>query len=313
MDNETDPVWIDILQGSNTRWLEEAVFVLTALGIKSHVSREEPQDLPQQQNAPGQVQWRLFVPEEEAPRAVSELEAYRVENQQAPPPVPTFQPIDSGWSGVLMFLMVIWALPTFEYISLFGWHWHDLGVMHAGAVKAGEWWRVITALTLHADLPHLLGNSLFGAIFGLLVGRNLGSGLGWLLVLLSAAAGNGLNAWLQADAFRSIGASTANFAALGVSAAYIWRRGYYLPNHNTGRWRRAFAPVFAAIALLAYTGTGGENTDIVAHFTGFACGVCAGLIAAHFNPQRLGRSGQWLAGTAAMLLVAFAWALAGIR
>ena len=36
-------------------------------------------------------------------------------------------------------------------------------------------------------------------LFGLFVGRYLGSGFGWLLVLISGALGNALNAWLRSE------------------------------------------------------------------------------------------------------------------
>jgi rhomboid protease GluP len=199
---------------------------------------------------------------------------------------------------------VIWMLPWLEANWAFAWR--EAGNMDAGQVRNGEWWRCVTALTLHADLGHIIGNSAFGAIFGLFVGRYLGSGFGWLLVLISGAVGNGLNAWIQPDEFRSIGASTATFGALGLGASYVWRRGYF-----KGRgWRRGLTPVFAAIALLAYTGVGGGNTDVVAHFMGFGAGVALGIVAATFDVRRLGVSGQYLAGIAAFGIIIFAWGLA---
>jgi hypothetical protein len=65
--------------------------------------------------------------------------------------------------------------------------------------------------------------------------------------------------------------------------------------------------VFAAIALLVYTGVGGENTDVVAHFMGFAAGVALAILAATFDVRRLGLSGQYLAGLSAAGLILFAW------
>ena len=41
----------------------------------------------------------------------------------------------------------------------------ELGKSQAALVLEGQWWRLITALTLHADLPHVLGNTLFGGFF----------------------------------------------------------------------------------------------------------------------------------------------------
>ena len=290
--DEVDNTWICIARGARAT-LMEASLVLTAVSIEHRIEADDHLCM-------------LLVPTSMARRATSELQKYGQENRYLPPPPRTVFTIDSGWIGVLGYLLVIWMLPWLE--ANWAYAWRDAGNMQAGLVRDGEWWRCITALTLHADLGHIIGNSLFGAAFGLFVGRYLGSGFGWLLVLISGALGNGMNAWIQPDEFRSIGASTATFGALGLGAAYVWRRGYF-----KGRgWRRSLAPVFAAIALLAYTGVGGENTDVVAHFTGFASGVALGMLAATFDVRRLGVSGQYIAGIAAAGLVAIAWGMAPV-
>lgn len=250
--------------------------------------------------------WCLKVPDAEAPVAITHLENYRLENQP-PPAAPVPEQIDNGVLGVLGFLVVIWAIPYFQSTGFLGWDWQVIGRIEAGAVMDGEWWRTITALTLHGDLGHIIGNSAFGAVFGLFAGRFMGSGLAWLLILLGGALGNLVAASLRPAEFMSLGASTATFAALSMSSAFVWRRGYF-----RGRgWRRAFAPVFAAIALLSFTGVGGERTDVLAHFTGFAAGLGLGFWAADWPIRRLGRIGQKLCAFAALGLVLLAWALAG--
>ena len=284
--------WRPIHRGATRRQLMEASLVLTAVDVQHAVVQDEHD-------------WCVRVPDEVAPAAIAHLEKYRLENQPSlPAPVPV--QVDSGWSGVLGFLLVIWAVPFFQANDLFGWDWRSIGRLEAGLVMGGEWWRTITALTLHADLPHILGNSAFGAVFGLFAGRFLGSGLAWLLILTAGAIGNALAASLRPDEFQAIGASTATFAALALSSAFVWRRGYF-----RGRgWRRAFAPIFAAIALLSFTGIGTERTDVLAHFSGFTCGLLLGLWAADWPIRRLGRIGQRLCGGAALLLVVLAWAQA---
>jgi rhomboid protease GluP len=254
-------------------------------------------------------EWCLKVQDADVAAAREELGSYRRENQPQPDHASSLRApnVDSGWLGVFAYLLTIWALPSLEAASAFGWNWREAGVMHAGAVADGQWWRTVTALTLHGDIAHLVGNSLFGAVFGLFVGRYLGSGAGWLLVLLGGAVGNGVNALIQPDVFRSVGASTATFAALALVGSFVWRRGYM----RGWDWRRRFAPVFGGIALLAYTGFGGENTDVMAHLTGFASGFLLGLIAASLDLRRLGVSGQALCGLAAVGLIVWAWALAG--
>jgi membrane associated rhomboid family serine protease len=285
--------WRAIVRGATRRELMEASLVLTAVDVE-HVVVEEQDD------------WCLRVPDTRAPEALAHLENYRLENQPLPPP-PVPEQIDSGLIGVLGFLLVIWAVPFLQAYDVLGWDWRVIGRVDAGRVTDGEWWRVITALTLHADLAHILGNSAFGAIFGLFAGRFLGSGLAWLLILLGGALGNAVAAGMRPDDFRAIGASTATFAALSLSSAFVWRRGYF-----RGRgWRRAFAPLFAAIALLSFTGVGGEQTDVLAHFTGFSVGLLLGLWAAHWPIRWLGRIGQKLCGFAALLLLVSAWLAAG--
>lgn len=247
--------------------------------------------------------WCLWVGVDQAAAANDELGRYGQENRPAPAPPAQPLRIDSGWLGVLGYLLVIWSLPWLESQSALGVDWRAAGVMDAARVSAGEWWRAVTALTLHGDIGHLMANSLFGAVFGLFVGRYLGSGFGWLLVLGGGVLGNLANAAVQSDGFRSLGASTATFAALALVGTYVWRRGYL----RGTSWRRRFAPVFGAIALLAYTGFGGENTDVVAHVTGFLAGSLLGVAAAAIDLRRLGSSGQWLCGAAALVLVTAAW------
>ncbi|MCZ6617030.1 MAG: rhomboid family intramembrane serine protease [Gammaproteobacteria bacterium] len=256
-------------------------------------------------------EWCLYVPVGLELAALEELQSYQLENVPKTVYRPRVVTFDSGWMGVLGYLCIIWLLPSLEAADVFDWDWRGAGLMQAGLVMDGEWWRTVTALTLHADLAHILANSLFGAVFGLFVGRYLGSGFGWLLVLLAGALGNGINAFLQPDMFRSIGASTATFAALGLVAAFVWRRGY----HRALDWRRSFAPLFAAICLLAFTGMGGAdgNTDVLGHFAGFSCGVTFGLLAPSFDIRRLGISGQYLSGCAAVGLIMVAWVLAGMN
>jgi rhomboid protease GluP len=283
-----------IRRGPDRRPLERDSLVLTAIDIDNRIDADG-------------VDWCLWVPFAEAMRANAELEKYAQENRPRLAPRPQVVTIDSGWPGVLCFLLIIWLLPSLEAAATFGWNWRGSGEMNAGLVAAGQWWRTITALTLHADLGHLMGNSLFGAVFGIFVGRHLGSGLGWLLILACGAIGNSLDAWIQPDDFRAIGASTATFAAVAIVGAFVWRRGYY----RAIDWRRSVAPIFAAIAMLAFTGLAGENTDVIAHVMGFSAGLCCGIGAAAFDIRRVGVWRQYLCGIAAIAIVAYAWTMAG--
>jgi len=64
----------------------------------------------------------------------------------------------------------------------------DAGALVAGPTRGGEFWRAVTALTLHLDVGHLLANLGFGTVFGLLAGQLLGAGVAWATVLAAASA-----------------------------------------------------------------------------------------------------------------------------
>ncbi len=248
--------------------------------------------------------WEIWVPVETAQAAAAELAAYRAENTRAGAPRPPVEAIDTGWPGVGAYVAVLLAVFGFLRRDFLGFDWLAAGRLDAGAVSAGEWWRTVTALTVHLDVSHLGSNLAFGGFFGYFVGRHLGNGLGWAAILAAGALGNGLNALVQPATHRSIGASTAVFAAVGILSAYTWRRG--LIRHT---WRARVGPIVAGIALLAYTGTGGENTDIVAHLTGFLAGLGAGALCASPVVPR-GRQAQRAFAYGAAAMLALAWWIA---
>lgn len=145
-------------------------------------------------------------------------------------------------------------------------------------VEGGEWWRPFTSLFLHADVSHLLGNVAIGGIFCVMAAKVLGALRAWPLILLAGTLANALNAWLRyPENFESIGASTATFAALGILAGASSRSAW---RHRSYReFRPLLAPLLAGLMLLAWYGSGGENTDVAGHFLGWTCGALLGALA----------------------------------
>lgn len=284
--------WVCVFSDVNHQPIAEARLVLSAVGIECAVAQVDGA-------------WCLFAPPARSQAARQQLERYRLENlpRRGATPMVVF---DNGWPGVLGCLLVLWMLPALEAWGLFDANLREAGRLDVGQVMQGEWHRVVTALTLHADLAHLIGNSLFGAVFGLLLGRYFGSGFGWLLALGCGILGNAMNVALRPEHFLALGASTAMFASVGLIGAFAWRRGYF-----RGRGlRRGAAPLFGGFALLTFLGLGGINADVLGHVAGFCCGVVVGGAVARFDIRMLGRSGQWLAGALAMATVALSWTAA---
>ncbi len=221
--------------------------------------------------------WQLQVNLENMEEAQRELSEFVEENRNWPPPEHyTKVPLKKSANHKPPTVLLIGTLAIFHAISG-PWSaksdWFSLGAVNTQRIfDHGEWWRCITALTLHADPVHLLGNLFIGGFLVHFLCRTLGTGLGWLLVLLSGAFGNFLNVAVHGPNHHSVGFSTAVFGTIGILTA---RQG--ISKHKLSI-KEILLPFAAGAALLAFLGTEGENTDLGAHLFGFLAGVPLGLI-----------------------------------
>lgn len=248
----------------------------------------------------------LLVPAEHSADAVEQLQLYDEEN----PPVVTRPQkrvtYQNAVPGVFGYFLVVCVIAGLAGYSFFGYDWFAAGRVDGNLIRNGEWWRPITALTLHSGARHLLGNLVFGIFFGIFAGRLLGSGVAWLAIVVAGAMGNATNMLLLESTHRSIGASTAVFAALGLLAGFVWR-GQLMAQD---RWSYRYGPVVGGLALLMFTGTGGPDTDIGAHLLGFVCGFGIGMLLTVLGPVPTDARRQTVAGSIALAIVASAWFVA---
>lgn len=171
---------------------------------------------------------------------------------------------------------------------------------------ASEPWRTITALTLHADSAHLVSNLAFGIFcFGAVAGR-FGNGVGGLMVLSAAALGNLATGIWQGSANSSLGASTALFAAMGLSAGALAAERARLG----GVWARPAVPVGVALCFLAYLGVGGASVSTSAHVFGSLAGLVTGGGLGLFVKGRLPSWTQLACGTLSLAMILAAWGMA---
>ena len=241
----------------------------------------------------------VYVPPMYEGVALHEIQA--VERER---PVPIFvPPARENRAGVLLFLLllVIWhglrwgwfsvhlpsppfPLAAEDWAGRFGLDVYRARVLH-------EWWRAVTALTLHADTQHIFSNAIFGLFFFVPLCRRAGLGLGLALALAGGIFGNIGNALTREAHVISLGFSTALFGAMGslcaLSAADVVRH-YLRFAHMDGSGgpsgdafglaitlvRRLSLPLASGMALLGILGGGGEvRTDYAAHIWGFCCGI----------------------------------------
>jgi membrane associated rhomboid family serine protease len=304
-----DSQQVDIIPRLLGRWgfsavsrnqVEEWSLVLLARGVPHTIHRE-------------QGRWRLEVEEDRAEEAVREIETYEGENlepggeSEEPPPDRSKGIEATFW--VMLGLMLFYKLTAMD-LAGFGYQtipWKDLGSVNVWKVHQGQWWRLVTGLTLHGDPTHLLSNVAAGSVFLVFLIRELGPGTAWSATLAAGVMGNGLNCLVQDYSHSALGFSTSVFGAVGILAGL---------RATEGSSRRdpldRLVPVAAGLGLLAMLGTGGGNTDVASHVFGFACGgvlgVCVGLAGRDSLPPPRGAD-LWVGGLG-LALVALSWHMA---
>lgn len=251
--------------------------------------------------------WSIYVPAPELERARGEIVEYAAENAGWPRRETLPRVLSGAWAGIAVYGALLLSVAYLAGERTSELQWYRRGVADAARIRSGELWRAATALTLHADVPHVLSNVFFGAVLGGLVTLVHGVGFAWLAILAAGILGNVANAWLQPGEHFSVGASTAVFAAAGILAGSEVRRRVLL---QSSRLRILAAPSMAVL-LLAYLGVGGERTDVLAHVTGLIAGFPVGYAASLVPRRHLERhSFQALTATLTLALLATTWYLA---
>ncbi len=92
-------------------------------------------------------------------------------------------------------------------------HW---GAQFKPAIALGQWWRLLTAMWLHANPIHLALNALFLWRFGSYVERLLGHGVFLIVYLLAGVVASVVSLQFQPGNGLSVGASGALFGLVGV-------------------------------------------------------------------------------------------------
>ncbi len=247
---------VTVLHSPEPARAREALLVLDAVGISATVQLIDRS-------------YCVLVDVEDFENARREIETYHQENPPAQPP-PVLEPGKPAWGAAIGFTLALWAAAF--ALELSAGAAYTLARVDALAIRTGEWGRLVTGLFLHADLSHLLANTGFGAAAIFFVARTSGSIVALSAALWLGAAGNAINVLVRPTGHLSIGASTSVFAMLGLLGVFGW----LMRTQPQYRWLTRLSPWLAAIALLGFTGTGGENTDLGAHLWGFAAGSLAG-------------------------------------
>lgn len=299
---------------------------LTAIGPTSERKAREWSLVLQSSETWHTVRWTpsgyiVLVRDADYDPASTSIDRYETENKDFPPKRTREQPrfAPSAVAPLIFLALAAFFLVTGPVARHSGWF--QRGTSVTDLVLSTEPWRAVTALTLHADTAHLLGNAISGTVFASAVHRRLGPGGGSLAILASGIAGNVANAFyhqaLGNGDHRSIGASTAIFGAIGLLAAtqlFLNRR-----KESGDRGFLSWAgPIVGGLALLGTLGASARS-DLGAHMFGLAAGGVVGVVAGFLLRNKLGTREKpgprvwWqeiVMGAAALGVVVGSWLLA---
>ena len=293
--NSFDNSAITVLETSDREQVSSCSLVLSAMEINHTITESN-------------TNYGIKVAEHEAQKAKYHIEAYLAENEGWPPQTSTYEETSSGIHPPT--IMLIGALMLF-YSVTGGWDsqstWFYLGRGDSTAIiNSGQYFRLVTALTLHADLTHLLSNCFIGAFLIHFFCRTVGYGLGIAAILSAAIMGNAINVFLRGENHLFIGFSTAVFATIGLLVMTSYHN-----NRKRARYH-LLKPFMGGIALLAMLGSSGERTDLGAHLFGLASGIIIGwaLISDFFWKLKNSAAWQCLFFLIAIFVVYQSWAIA---
>jgi len=264
--------------------------VLVSQGIESTIDQAE--------DGSG---WGLLVAGQDYGNALRTLRQYHLENRGWPWQQQVFRP---------GFLFDWGSLAWAALACLFFWlgtrtDLQSAGLMDGAAVAHGQWWRLFTAMWLHADLAHLATNATLGVVLlGLAMGR-FGTGPGLLAAYLAGAGGNLLAGLLSLHSHRSLGASGMVMASLGLLAGQsfsLWRQ----TPHAMKFILSGICGGVMLFVLLALT----PGTDVMAHLGGFASGLLLGALLSLVPASAQKPTANLLSGLVFALLVIIPWWLA---
>jgi rhomboid protease GluP len=175
----------------------------------------------------------------------------------------------------------------------------DAGGAYALAIAAGQWWRLLTSVFLHAGLIHLAVNAYALFILGNMIEREIGR-----VAMLVAFLTTGTFASATSYAFGvggavGVGASGAVFGLVGLVVAYN-----YLRRHNMLAQAR-LRYVLSLLVINAIIGFSIPAIDWRAHLGGLVAGLVAGFAVDPSRPPAARRIAA-AAGIAALLLAAVA-------
>ncbi len=182
--------------------------------------------------------------------------------------IPTSRPYATY--AIIAVTSLIYLVQYLSPLDAAGTDWLErLGALMPGAIRAGQLWRFLTPILLHASIPHIAFNMYAVWIFGVGLERHFGRWRFLVLYLLGGFTGNVVSfLHLPSDGL-SVGASTAIFGLIGAEAVFLLQNRRLFGNQFRAAITNVIVIVAANLGLDAFI----PAIDIWGHVGGLVGGL----------------------------------------
>ena len=281
---------------------EELQFVLQGGGVPAVV---EPSSGPTNGSGP---QWLVLVPTELLERARRILAEEGPDRPAAQSWIAPRRPPLYWTIGLIVVNLLVWIAMEGRGGSERPSVLLRFGASQAARLRAGQWWRTVTATFIHIGLRHLLANMTALLVLAPAVLEAWGVGRTYFLYLVAGVAGNWISFVLSPTPAVKAGASGCILGLLGALA------GTRIRAIHAARFTSRFKTWHIVAMLVAFYGfvIGVGHVDHLAHIGGLLAGGLLALVLPPPGrlPQRADRALAFSLGGAAGLVCVVAGVLA---
>ncbi|MFJ7737134.1 rhomboid family intramembrane serine protease [Lysinibacillus sp. NPDC097287] len=182
-----------------------------------------------------------------------------------------YYPVVSTLIAVNLILYVLTLLPGIGTIL-----WEN-GIQVNYLILTGEWWRIFSAIFLHAGFMHVLFNMFSLYLFGPELEKIAGKARFTTIYLTAGIIGNVATYLFYDISYASLGASGAIFGIFGAFGALV-----YYTRRTMPMLRKLILPIIVISVVMTFLQS---NVNIYAHLVGLVTGFLLGLV--YLHPKRI--------------------------
>lgn len=183
----------------------------------------------------------------------------------------TLYPVVSSIIALNLIIYLLTLIPGFGEDLIYA------GMSVNALIAAGEWWRIITSMFIHAGFTHVLFNMFSLFLFGPELEKIAGKMRFLTIYFLAGIFGEAATYLTQDPYYASVGASGAIYGIFGAFAALVYYTRNLFP-----QLKQIILPLIVISVIMSFVT---PNINIAAHLGGLVAGFILGIV--YFNPKNM--------------------------